>query len=402
MVFASAISEHPVTAHAVGEVTGQVLDQLPGPPALALLFVTAPHAGALEDAAGVVRTLLTPGVLLGCAAESVAGTGREVERRSGVSLWAGSPGRCEGVALDARRSGDGWDFDGWGSDLDEVEPGALLLVGDPFSFPAESFLTWLERRHPGLRTVGGMASAAHGPGGNRLVLDRQIRTEGAVGVVIGADAGLSTVVSQGCRPIGHPLVVTRAEGNVVFELAGRPALERLIQLADRELTPREVEVVNSGGLHLGRVVDEHRERFDRGDFLVRNVLGADRSSGAIAVGDEIPVGTTVQFHLRDAATADEDLRAMLKSRTGEAALLFTCNGRGTRLFGEADHDASVIAEEVGPVPLAGFAAAGELGPLGTKNFLHGFTASITLFGGTDDDGGGPDTDPSGDVGMVAP
>jgi small ligand-binding sensory domain FIST len=379
VAFASALSEHPVTAHALGEVTGQVLDRLGEAPAVALLFVTSAHAGALEDAAGVVRTLLRPTVVIGCAAESVAGTGREVEGGGGVSLWAGSPGAVEAVDLRAVRTAEGLEVAGW-PDEPGLEPSALVLLGDPYSFPTEDFLTWLEARRPGLVTVGGMASAAHAPGANRLVVDEGTRSSGAVGVLLGAGSGVSAVVSQGCRPVGRPLIVTRAEGNVVFELAGKPALERLLRLAEEEMTQAEIETVNSGGLHLGRVVDEHRESFAQGDFLVRNVLGADRSSGAIAVGDEIPVGTTVQFHIRDATTADEDLRAMLRSRSAEAALLFTCNGRGTRLFGSAHHDASVIEQEIGPVPMAGFAAAGELGPLGKRNFLHGFTASIALFG----------------------
>src|SRR5204862_446264 len=161
------------------------------------------------------------------------------------------------------------------------------------------------------------------------------------------------------------------------ELAGRPALARLEELVarisedDRELLSR--------GLHLGQVIDEHKGEFGRGDFLVRNVLGADRTSGAIAVGDVCEMGTTVQFHVRDAATADEDLRALLAGEDADGALLFTCNGRGTRLFGTPHHDAGVLAEALDGAPAAGFFAAGELGPIGGRNFLHGFTASVALF-----------------------
>ncbi|MHB8330475.1 MAG: FIST C-terminal domain-containing protein, partial [Acidimicrobiales bacterium] len=190
--------------------------------------------------------------------------------------------------------------------------------------------------------------------------------------------GIETVVSQGCRPFGHPLVVTRSEDNVIFELAGRPALERLVNQAHDTLTEEEILLLEMGGLHLGRVIDEHREQFGRGDFLVRNVIGADRASGAIAIGDTVPVGTTVQFQLRDARTADEDLRAALGGRQADGALLFTCNGRGTRLFDEPDHDVGVLVDQLGPLPIAGFFAAGELGPVGGRNFLHGFTASVTL------------------------
>ncbi|HXQ59133.1 MAG TPA: FIST C-terminal domain-containing protein, partial [Acidimicrobiales bacterium] len=159
---------------------------------------------------------------------------------------------------------------------------------------------------------------------------------------------------------------------------GRPALEQVLTQARDALSEQEMVLLETGGLHLGRVINEHKEHFDRGDFLVRNVAGADRATGAIAVGDTIAVGTVVQFHLRDAATADEDLHALVGAQRADAALVFTCNGRGTRLFGEPHHDVRVLSEHLGAVPMAGFFAAGELGPVGGRNFLHGFTASVAL------------------------
>jgi small ligand-binding sensory domain FIST len=266
---------------------------------------------------------------------------------------------------------------GWPDEV-PFDPAGLFLVADPFTFPVEAFIDSVGSAYPGLPVIGGMASAARGPGGNRLVLDGSIRMGGAVGALLGPGVELASIVSQGCRPVGHPLAVTRAEGNVVYELGGQPALERLIELARRELAERDVAVINEGGLHLGRVIDEHKAEFGRGDFLVRNVIGADREAGAIAVNDMVELGTTVQFHLRDAVAADEDLRALLEGRHADAALMFTCNGRGTRLFGSPHHDASTLADIVGEIPMAGFFAAGELGPVGGQNFLHGFTASIAL------------------------
>ena len=363
---------------------GQVLERAGTRPDLALLFVTPPHAGALEDAARTVETTLEPRVLLGCAAESVAGPRREVEQEAAVALWVAAPLEVEALVLA--------DPAGWRSDL-PFRPRGLVLLADPFSFDAEAFFGWLGRTQPGLPVVGGMASAARGPGGNRLVAGgrglaarhRGVVASGAVGALLGEGVRMDTVVSQGCKPVGQPWAVTRAEGNIVYELAGRPALERLLDLARRDLDEHEVATINSGGLHLGRVIDEQRVTFGRGDFLVRNVLGGHRSVGAIAVNDTIEVGTTVQFHLRDAASADEDLKALVAGRRAEGALLFTCNGRGTRLFREPDHDASVVADALGDAPVAGFFAAGEFGPVGGRNFLHGFTASLALFG----------TDPAG-------
>ncbi|HZU79861.1 MAG TPA: FIST N-terminal domain-containing protein, partial [Acidimicrobiales bacterium] len=376
MPFAAAMSEHPVTAHAVGEVAGEVLERLGERPDLALLFVTPPHAGALEDAAGVVDAVLHPLVLAGCAAESVAGPHREVEQTAAVTLFAARTGPLLGLDLQVIPAPDGASgrLSGWPEDL-AFEPQALVLLADPYSFPAEGVLEWIDERHPGLPVIGGMASAGRGPGGNRLVHGTRVGTSGGVGVLLGPGVDIDVVVSQGCRPFGHPLVVTKAEGNVIHELAGKPALERLLAQAHESLSEREVELLERGGLHVGRVVDEHREQFGRGDFLVRNVLGADRRTGAIAVGDVVEVGTTVQFHLRDADSADEDLHELLVGRSADAALLFTCNGRGTRLFDAPDHDVGVLTDRLGLLPLAGFFAAGELGPVGEHNFLHGFTAS---------------------------
>jgi small ligand-binding sensory domain FIST len=378
MPFASALSVHPVTATAVGEAAGQLLESIGPEPDLVAVFVTPHHGGALEDVSAAVRAILQPGVLFGCAAVSVLGVRREVEDEPGITMWAGRfgpagspghPGQVGQVAparfLDAATPVAPPPFD----------PAALLLVADPFTFDGDAFF----EQWPDLPVIGGNASAAHGPGGNRLALDGSVTTNGAVGAFLGPGVPLTTVVSQGCRPIGHPYTVTKAERNVIYELGGRPALDRLLEMArSGAVAEEDVRLINSG-LHIGQVIDEHKATFEAGDFLVRNVLGADQSVGAIAVGAEVEVGQTVQFHVRDARTADDDLRVALDGRGDAAgALLFTCNGRGRRLFGQPDHDAEVFDEEVG-APVAGFFAAGEFGPVGGRNFVHGFTASIALF-----------------------
>jgi small ligand-binding sensory domain FIST len=226
--------------------------------------------------------------------------------------------------------------------------------------------------------MGGMASAGNRAGANRLALDDRILDSGAVALICSDDVAVRAVVSQGCRPIGTPLTVTGADRNLVHELAGQPAMARLQELV-QAATDAERDLMRDG-LHLGVVVDEHKLDFSRGDFLVRNVLGADRRTGSIAIGDRVDVGTTVQFHVRDADAADEDLRSLLHGVGGEAALLFTCNGRGRRLFSEPHHDAGVVEELLGPLPLAGAFCAGEIGPIGGRNFLHSFTASVAVFG----------------------
>ncbi|HMQ25652.1 MAG TPA: FIST C-terminal domain-containing protein, partial [Acidimicrobiales bacterium] len=252
-----------------------------------------------------------------------------------------------------------------------------LLLADPFSFPADAFARAVDETRPGPRVAGGLASAARGPGGNRLLLDDRRYDDGAVGVLLPAGAAATAVVSQGCRPIGDPFVVTRAEGQVVYELGGRPALTRLEEMV-ASLSPDE-RALAARGLHIGRVIDERRVEFERGDFLIRGVLGADRESGAIAIGDRAEVGATLQFQVRDADAADEDLREILAGHDADAALLFTCNGRGRHLFGIDDHDATILDAAVDGGASAGMFCAGELGPVGGPNFVHGFTASMILF-----------------------
>lgn len=391
MPFASGLSEHPDAAIAVGEVTGRILEVLGPAPDLALLFVTGAHVDRLRDVVDAVHTLLAPGTLLGAAAVSVVGTEREVEEVPGIALWAGDVGRVVPLRLDVERiAEDELGISGWPDEAEPAEPAgsgdrdhgfepsALLLVADPYSFPAEALFAFVEERYPCLPVVGGMASAARAPGGNRLVLDDDVVTSGAVGVLLGDGIEVDTVVSQGCRPVGAPWSVTDAEGNVVRELAGQPPLQRLVHIAEHELDAEEVAAINNGRLHIGRVIDERKAEFGPGDFLVRNVIGGDRSTGAIAIADVVDVGTTLQFHLRDAASADVELHTLLAGRHADAALLFTCNGRGTFTFGAPDHDAAALAEELGPIPVAGFFAAGEFGPIGGHNFVHGFTASVVL------------------------
>jgi len=272
-------------------------------------------------------------------------------------------------------------FVGWQDDLDADLPAnaTLLLLADPFTFPVDAFIARMAEEHPGMPIVGGMASGAAEPGGNTLVTGPRTENSGAVGLVVGGSVRIRPVVSQGCRPIGRPMVVTKSEENLIVELGGRPALERLREIYG-QLDEADRRLVRSS-LHVGRAASEYRESFGRGDFLVRNVVGADPESGVVAVGDSVRTGQTVQFHVRDAATADEDLRSLLAAAgptTPVGALVFTCNGRGMRLFDEPHHDARCVRECLGPVPTAGFFAQGEIGPIGDRTFLHGFTASIAL------------------------
>jgi small ligand-binding sensory domain FIST len=323
---------------------------------------------------------------LGCTGETIIGNGQELEETPALSLWAAWLPRTtiKLFALEYERTPDGGAFRGWPDELagDWPADSLLLMLGDPFSFPADVFLSRINEDRPRIRVAGGMASVGHAPGQNRLIMGRDTFAEGAVVAYLQGGVKMRTIVSQGCRPIGKPFVVTKAERNVIIELGGRPAFTQLREIF-QTLPTRDKQLVQTS-LHIGRVVSEYRERFEQGDFLIRNVIGLDPQQGAIAVGDYIRPGQTVQFHVRDADAADGELKQLVAavSAAGGApagGLLFACNGRGTRMFAEPHHDAQVIADKFGLIPVAGFFAMGELGAIGEQNFLHGHTASIVLF-----------------------
>lgn len=353
----------------------------PCPADLVFVFCSGAHLEDPQATLDVVHDVLAPGTLTGCGAGGVLGDGREVEDGTAVSVWAGNlgDGRAEAFHVSVEQQEGAIRIDGF-----PVFEGAsaLVLLPDPHTFPTEQVLAELPAAAPGVPVLGGLASAG-GPEGAVLFCDGEVHAGGAVGVRLD---GLEVLpcVSQGAAPVGPELTVTAGEGNVIQELAGKPALQRLRQAVD-ELDAEEQEML-TGGLLLGIVIDAGQPEYLQGDFLVRGLLGADPEKGAIAVGAPVSPGAVVRLHARDAASADADLRRALELRRtalgGAApagAVMFTCNGRGRGLFGSRDHDAGAIAELLSGTPTAGFFAAGEIGPVGGEAFLHGFTATIAVF-----------------------
>jgi small ligand-binding sensory domain FIST len=349
---------------------------------LAIVLVTPEHAEGLASAAAAVEARLEPEVMVGAVAQGVIGAGEELEAGPGVVVWCAHLGAGRAVPFRAwtlRPQRGGIAVAGW----PDTSPGQLTLVlADPFTFPMAEVARRIGEERPGQPLVGGLLTG--GQGKSRLLLDGQVHEDGAVGVVL-QDVATRTVVSQGCRPVGEPLTVTGVEHNRIHELAGQPALEALRQLLE-DVGERDRELLDRGGLHIGLVADEVRDDYDTGDFLIRAVVGVDPDAGTLTVGDIVRLGQTVQFHLRDADSARRDLDDRLEGLAPAAGgLLFTCNGRGQALFGEPDHDVRRVASQVrGPV--AGAFCAGELGPVGSRSHLHGFTASIVLLGDDERDG----------------
>jgi small ligand-binding sensory domain FIST len=349
---------------------------------IAFVFASGAHLAAPEATLEGVHEALAPGVLAGCGAGGVLGDAREIERGTAVAVWAAAldGGRAEAFHLDVVQGPDAMAVGGLPG-LDDVT--GIVLLPDPYSFPTDLVLAELAQRAPRVPVLGGIASARTLDGDAALFLGDALCSDGAVGV---AFSGVEVLpcVSQGAAPVGPELTVTSAEGHVIRELAGRPALEKLRDTI--EALGHEEQVLVASGLLLGIVIDGGKPEYRQGDFLVRGVIGADPEAGTLTVGAPVREGTVVRLHARDAASADRDLRAALGLRrealgggAPAGALVFSCNGRGEAMFGMPDHDAQTLDEELAGAPAAGFFAAGEIGPVGGDSFLHGFTATVAVF-----------------------
>ncbi|GIX48248.1 MAG: hypothetical protein KatS3mg131_2459 [Candidatus Tectimicrobiota bacterium] len=386
MHFASALSHDPDTAAAVREALAGVSREVPQAD-LCFLFASPHHLKSLPALLAEVQERLAAPTLIGCTGGGVIGAGREVENRPALALLAAAlPGvTVRPFHLEQADVQAGWPDAYWYEQLGvrAEEAPSFVLLPDPFTIDPQALLDKLNALFPRRPVLGGLASGGRTSGSCALFLNEAV-VHGAVGVALCGPIVLRTLVSQGCKPIGQPFVITRCDGQIIYELSGRPALEAIRDTLAR-LSPADQQLAHTA-LLMGRVIDEYKEDFGRGDFLIRTLLGADPDSGAIAVGDVFRPGQTVQLHVRDATTAREDLHALLRQlapelqqRPARGALLFSCNGRGIHLYGEPDYDSRTVLATTGAIPLAGFFCNGEIGPIGGTNFLHGFTASLGLF-----------------------
>lgn len=376
--FAAGLSTHPDAATATAEAVASVAETV-AQRDVVIVSIAEPFSDQAPQIDRAVRELLAPNICLSYVTGSVLGGGIEAEQQSGISIFAANLDHVAitPFALQTVETPDGAGIVGM---LDEfVSANTAILLADPFTTPAEALVKQLGLEFPQMQVAGGLVTGSSSPAPAWLSINGDVYEQGAIGI---AFEGLDTtvIVSQGCRPIGDPFVVTNAEANLITELGGRPALDRLLELAEH-VSQEEREMLTHG-LHVGLVIDEHQSEFRRGDFLVRAVLGADQERKAVAIGDYAHIGQTVQFQVRDATSADEDLRLALSDiDPASGALMFTCNGRGNSLFGYPHHDVSTIQELLGPLPLSGAFCAGEIGPVAGTPFVHGFTAVVAAFHG---------------------
>jgi small ligand-binding sensory domain FIST len=355
----------------------QAAATLGGQPHLVAVFASAHHAHVADGLAEDIARRAPDATVLGCcAADGVIGGERELQGEPAVAVWLarfGGEAMLTPFHLVVREGADGELFVlGWPES--ETSPELVVAIADPYTFPVEALVDQIDD----VPVVGGLAGLGS-PGSARLLWTGGLVREGAVGVAL-RGVPLQPLVSQGARPIGPELVVTAADGSAILELAGRPALDKLREVLE-DLPPAETALARDG-LMVGRVIDENRAEHGVGDFLVRGLVGVDESRSALLVADHPRVGQLVRLHVRDARSADAELSLVLDraEQPAAGALLFSCNGRGRRLFAVPDHDASAVSRSLAGAPVAGMFCQGEIGPVGGRTFLHGFTATMVVFG----------------------
>ena len=394
MQWSSVLSRERSPKFAIEEALENLSAVLDEDPDLVLVFAYPNQVDQYPCVSEAVAERYPRTALVGCSAAGVVGGGNEIEHSPALSLTAAV---LPDVEIDAfhlqpneievlGEEGSLW-RKRFGIAPDE-DP-QFVLFPDPFTCDAGALISALDIAYPTSRKVGGLASGGRAPGDNQLFVDNQIHSAGAVGVVLRGNVVMDTIVAQGCRPIGEPLFVTWAEENILCQIEGRRATEVLSELYD-SLPDSDRELFRNS-LFLGVVMNEGQQVYEQGDFLIRNVIGMDPDSGVLAVGEQLCNGQVVQFHLRDALTSATDLEIMLErckqdlgGSNPEGALLFSCLGRGEQLYGVADHDSRMIAEQFGQLPIGGFFCNGEIGPVGGRSFLHGYTSSIAVFRARDD------------------
>ena len=355
---------------------------------LGLVFMTPqffPHARQVLE---TLRVHARIPLLAGCSSSSLIAGGDEFEENAGLvlALYDLPGAQLHGFHFVQEQveeaNGPGY----WPTEtsITAEQTNGWLTFADPFHLDAEAWMrTWNEAYAP-LPVLGGLASGDMSEQRTQVYLNGDVFEEGGVAISVSGDVKLLGVISQGCTPIGDTWTLTRVEQNLIHQIGNRPAYEVLVETVNK-LSPAD-QRKSRGNLFIGLVVNEYLEDFHRGDFLVRNLLGGDPRSGVLAVGALPRTGQTVQFQRRDAAAATEDMNELLaraKRELGSALVyggcLCSCNGRGKNLFAAPNHDAQTVQQQFGPLGLAGFFCNGEIGPVGEKNFLHGYTASLALF-----------------------
>jgi small ligand-binding sensory domain FIST len=411
MKWASAISTQFSLEAAVNEVVQLAQRSLAAPADLGLVFISSTFASEYPRLLPLLQQQLAVPNLIGCGGGGIigldsAGRPEEVEGEPALTLMLGHlPGvEIQTFDLEAEdlpdldSSPDDW------IDLIGVAPAdhpQFIILADSFSSKINDLLQGLDYAYPGSVKLGGLTSGSSFSGCG-LFCDGQLYREGTVGVALSGNIKVEAIVAQGCRPIGQPYRIAESDKNVLLKLeqqvVSNPAasysqnpelqtpLEALQELI-QDLSEDD-RLLAQDSLFVGIVRDEFKQSVEQGDFLIRNLIGVDPRIGAIAIGDRVRPGQRIQFHLRDADTSAEDLEMLLKryrkslppqAASPAGALLFSCLGRGVGLYGEDNFDSELFSRYFHHVPLSGFFCHGEIGPVGSETFLHGYTSVFGIF-----------------------
>lgn len=373
----------------IEKLANKIKDELDGQaPDFAVGFLSPQFQDDFDRFPELVDKAISPKSFIGCSAGGLIGDGQELEKLPGVALTAAVLPEVNVSAFhlndddlpDPDAGPDCWEK---ALNVASGEDPAFIVLPDPFTFRIDALVRGMDFAFPRSIKVGGLASGADRPGLNRLFMNREVLSSGVVGVAMTGNLVVDTVVAQGCRPIGTPLTVTKCEKNFLYEIDGKSAVKVLHDVLVS--LPEKDQELAKNSLFLGVVMDEFKQEVKPGDFLVRNIIGLEPTSGALVVGELLRNERTIQFHLRDAATSADDLRLLLKdhcetkSKDASGALLFSCLGRGKYLYGLSNHDSNCFKQYFGEIPLGGFFCNGEIGPVGGTTFLHGYTSSFGIF-----------------------
>tara|TARA_B100000686_G_scaffold351303_1_gene449636 strand:- start:379 stop:1560 length:1182 start_codon:yes stop_codon:yes gene_type:complete len=390
MKWSSAISTRDSIGACIDEVIRATNEQLDGLESdLTIVFISPHFRSHYTKIPGMIRERLNPGILIGCSGDGIIGAGEEVEGDAAISMTRANlpevsikPFHIDAMELPDQDTGPRVWWEWLGVKADPTPH--FILLADPFSFRAEEFLQGVDFAYPNSVKIGGLASGTHSGDGNIFYAGDRIHTSGAVGVALDGNIKVDTIVAQGCRPTGKLHKITKCHNAFLQALDGHPpfnVLEEMIANAndyDRKLIQSSLFL----GIEMNPLGDEPKQ----GDFLIRNIIGLDRASGALSIGTLLREGQLVQFHLRDNITSAEDLSLLLsqyteqdQSKKASGALLFSCLGRGKHLYGRANHDTDMFSSKLGGVPVGGFFCNGEIGPVGETTYLHGYTSSFGIF-----------------------
>ena len=397
MQWANALSTRPSLEAAVTDVVQQAVSSLTVPADLGLVFISAAFASEYSRLLPLLAEQLSVPVLIGCSGLGVIGTTatgepQELEAEPAISLTLG---HLPGVKMqvfhvlaeelpDLDSSPDAW------IDVIGVEPSPapqFILLSSAFSSRINDLLQGLDFAYPGSVIIGGQASSGGASSQISLFcheasgeLYQHLYREGTVGLALSGNIVLETIVAQGCRPIGQPMQVTKAERNIILELDEKVPLVVLRDLIG-SLSEQD-RMLAQHSLFVGIVMDQFKLSLQQGDFLIRSILGVDPSVGAIAIGDVARPGQRLQFQLRDAQASAEDLELLLERYQSQqasqpsatAAFMFSCVGRGQGLYGKPNFDSELFSRYIHDIPIGGFFCNGEIGPVGGSTFVHGYTS----------------------------